>query len=80
MRQGLALRPSAAVVDIGLPRLDGFGVARELRRALGGSVLLVAHTAYGGADARERAAEAGFDRFLCKPCDVDELIAALRGG
>src|SRR5262249_18177761 len=42
--KGLELRPRAAVIDIGLPGLDGLAVARELRRALGGDVLLIAHT------------------------------------
>src|SRR5262245_37051806 len=44
--KGLALAPGAAVVDIGLPILDGFDVARELRRAFGGAIVLIAHTAY----------------------------------
>jgi CheY-like chemotaxis protein len=77
VRLGLALRPRAAVIDIGLPVLDGFGVARELRRALGGGVLLIAHTAYAD-DCRRKAEEAGFDRLLPKPCDTDELARLLR--
>jgi CheY-like chemotaxis protein len=77
--KGLALRPFAAVVDVGLPILDGFDVARELRRAFGGDVLLIAHTAYATADFRERAAEAGFDHLLAKPCETAELVRLLRG-
>jgi len=76
--KGLALRPFAAVVDLGLPVLDGFDVARELRRAFGGDVLLIAHTAYSSADYRERAAEAGFDHLLAKPCEMAELVRLLR--
>jgi DNA-binding response OmpR family regulator len=76
---GLALRPFAAVLDVGLPVLDGFDVARELRRAFGGDVLLIAHTAYASPDFRARADEAGFDHFLAKPCDVGELVGLLRG-
>src|SRR5262245_3119472 len=45
---GLAWRPDVAVIDIGLPGLDGFEVARRLRAELGGGVLLVALTAYAG--------------------------------
>jgi CheY-like chemotaxis protein len=78
--RGLALRPFAAVVDLGLPIMDGFDVARELRRAFGGDVLLIAHTAYSGSDFRQRAAEAGFDHLLAKPCETAELVRLLRGG
>lgn len=77
--KGLSLRPFAAVVDVGLPILDGFDVARELRRAFGGDVLLIAHTAYSSAEFRRRAAEAGFDHLLAKPCDVAELVRLLLG-
>jgi CheY-like chemotaxis protein len=77
--KGLSLRPFAAVVDVGLPILDGFDVARELRRAFGGDVLLIAHTAYATADFRERAEEAGFDHMLAKPCETAELLRLLRG-
>jgi CheY-like chemotaxis protein len=75
--KGLTLQPVAAIVDIGLPILDGFDVARELRRLLGGSVLLIAHTAYTSEDYRQRAAEAGFDYFLAKPLEVEELLSLL---
>ncbi len=78
--KGACLHPRAAVVDIGLPLLDGFGVARELRRVLLDDVLLIAHTAWCGAEARELAKAAGFDHFLCKPCDLDKLIGLLRAG
>jgi len=76
--KALSLRPFAAVVDVGLPILDGFDVARELRRAFGGDVLLIAHTAYASADFRERAAEAGFAHLLAKPCETAELVRLLR--
>jgi CheY-like chemotaxis protein len=48
VEKGLAWRPEVAVVDIGLPLLDGYEVARRLRAALGGRVRLIALTAYGG--------------------------------
>jgi CheY-like chemotaxis protein len=76
--RGLSLCPFAAVVDVGLPFVDGFDVARELRRAFGRGVLLIAHTAYSGPDFRERAAEAGFDHLLPKPCEAEELVRLLR--
>jgi DNA-binding response OmpR family regulator len=73
VRKGTALRPRAAVVDIGLPVLDGFAVCRELRRALGEEVLLIAHTAYGSEEPVRKAREAGFDCLVRKPCDFAEL-------
>jgi len=76
--RGLTLRPFAAVVDVGLPVLDGFDVARELRRAFGGEVLLIAHTAYSSSDFRERADAAGFDHLLAKPCSIADLVGLLR--
>src|SRR5262245_39984414 len=76
--RGQALAPGAAVVDLGLPVLDGFEVARELRRAFGGAVVLIAHSAYADPATRERAGEAGFDHFLRKPCDLPELVRLLR--
>jgi len=79
VRKGLELRPQAAVVDIGLPEMDGYQVGRSLRHALGRSVLLIAHTAYSGPSGRERAQQAGFDSLLSKPADIEELVRLLRG-
>ena len=70
--------PDIALVDIGLPGLDGYGVARALRNALGDRVTLVALTGYGGADDRGRARRAGFDVHLVKPvnpAELDQVIA-----
>jgi len=77
VRQGLALRPFAAVLDVALPIYDGLRVARELRRAFGGDVLLIAHTAYSSLEFRERAEAAGFDHLLVKPCRIAELVVLL---
>jgi signal transduction histidine kinase len=66
-------RPSIIVVDIGLPGLDGYGVAERVRQSLGSSVYLVALTGYGRPDDRRRALEAGFDVHMTKPVDVDAL-------
>ncbi|MGD9714112.1 MAG: response regulator [Thermomicrobiales bacterium] len=74
---GLALRPRVAILDIGLPGIDGFEVATVLRRSLGGSVMLIAHTAFSGAEYRERANLVGFDHYLVKPCNPNELLAML---
>src|SRR5262249_46710373 len=70
---GLEHRPDAAVLDIGLPLLDGYELARRLRAALGGGVFLIALTSYGGAEDRQRALAAGFDVHLVKPTEPAAL-------
>src|SRR5262249_20430867 len=69
VERALALRPRVALVDFGLPRLDGCQVGRQLRAALGGGVLLGAYRAPGAPGARARAREAGFARYRVKPLD-----------
>ncbi len=78
----LALRetPELALVDIGLPGLDGYRVAQELRARVGEGIRLVAITGYGGADDSHRARQAGFDFHLVKPVrpdDLDRLLSDL---
>jgi signal transduction histidine kinase len=71
----LAVRkpPELALVDIGLPGLDGYRVARELRMRIGRDIRLVAITGYGGPEGHDRALEAGFDLHIVKPVKPDEL-------
>lgn len=72
------LRPTAILLDIGLPGMDGYEVARRLRAAEDGRhVLLVAITGYGQEEDMRRSREAGFDRHLIKPVDIDEIKAIL---
>jgi CheY-like chemotaxis protein len=66
------------VLDIGLPLLDGFEVARQLRATLGGRVCIIALTAYGGPENRLWAYLAGFDHHLTKPSGPEELLRLLR--
>jgi CheY-like chemotaxis protein len=73
LAKALGWRPEVAVLDIGLPRLDGYEVARRVRPAVGGEVRLIALTGYGAAEDRQRAFAAGFDHHLTKPADPDEL-------
>jgi signal transduction histidine kinase/ActR/RegA family two-component response regulator len=73
----LSARPDAAIIDIGLPGLDGYEVARRTRDVLGDSLVLVAMSGYGQAEDRARAARAGFDTHLTKPASVQEIQAAL---
>jgi len=73
----LAHQPEVALVDIGLPRLDGYAVARSLREALGPHVLLVALTGYGLPEDRRRALESGFDAHLTKPVTLSVILELL---
>ncbi len=75
----LALRPQVALIDIGLPTLDGYAVAGRVRAALGQGVLLVALTGYGQPEDRERALAAGFDAHIAKPVEMEELQRILAG-
>jgi CheY-like chemotaxis protein len=71
--KALAWRPEAVIVDIGLPGIDGYEVARRLRAAFGPAVRLIALTAYGRPEDRAQALQAGFDVHLVKPVEVDTL-------
>ncbi len=77
VEQALALRPRVLLVDIGLPGLDGYGVARKVRQALGGAVFLFALTGYGQPEDRRLALEAGFDVHLTKPVDMQVISKLL---
>jgi PAS domain S-box-containing protein len=67
------LRPHVALVDLGLPGMDGFQVARKIRESEGGKdVFLVALTGYSG-EHRTQAVEAGFNLHIVKPVNPDEL-------
>lgn len=61
------------LLDIGLPDLDGYEVARRVRQLAGGSIKLIALTGYGQAEDQRRAYEAGFDFHLTKPVALDKL-------
>jgi CheY-like chemotaxis protein len=69
----LSWRPEVALVDIGLPRLDGFEVARRLRAALGPRIFLIAQTGYGRPEDRRQGLAAGFDVHLVKPLQLEDL-------
>ena len=72
--------PHIAFVDIGMPKVHGYEVARRLRaQPATAGCLLVAVTGWGQENDRRRAREAGFDRHLVKPVDPDEIAAILEG-
>jgi PAS domain S-box-containing protein len=71
-------RPRLVLLDIGLAGMDGYEVARRMRALPEGrGPLLVAVTGYGGEEAQERSAAAGFDAHLTKPVDLDVLAGLL---
>jgi DNA-binding response OmpR family regulator len=65
--------PEAALLDIGLPHLSGYDVARHIRSRQGDEVLLVAITGWGTAEDVKRSQDAGFDHHFTKPADPDRL-------
>lgn len=66
--------PAVALLDIGLPRLSGYDIARHVRQRRGSDVLLVAITGWGQEEDRRRAREAGFDHHFTKPADFEVLL------
>jgi CheY-like chemotaxis protein len=74
-----AERPEVALIDIGLPDIDGLEVARRARAAVGDSTRLVAMTGFGQASVKQRALAAGFDEFLVKPIQVGTIERLLAG-
>lgn len=73
VEQAIELRPDVILLDIGLPKLDGYRVASRIRADLGSKVVLIAITGWGRPEDRDRAREAGFNHHLTKPIDPDNL-------
>jgi CheY-like chemotaxis protein len=73
-----AFRPDVALLDIGMPGLDGYEVARLIRsKPWGAGIVLIALTGWGEEEDVRRSREAGFDRHLLKPIDIAPLREAL---
>ncbi len=76
--QAQACSPDAALVDIGLPGIDGYEVARRLRAdPATRAIRLIAVTGYGLPEDQRRVMEAGFDQHLVKPVQIERLLEAL---
>jgi|KBSMisStaDraftv2_1062788.scaffolds.fasta_scaffold00798_1 PAS domain S-box-containing protein len=79
--EGLALvaafAPDVAVLDIGLPKVDGYALAAKIRAATDGRCRLIAVTGYGLAEDRARTKAAGFEAHFVKPVDLERLVDAL---
>jgi CheY-like chemotaxis protein len=71
-------RPDVALLDLGMPRLNGYETARRIRQQpWGRSMVLIAQTGWGQEDDRRRTREAGFDAHLTKPVDTAALLELL---
>jgi signal transduction histidine kinase/CheY-like chemotaxis protein len=77
LEQWREFRPRAAILDVGLPDIDGCELAKALRAEYGPEPLLIAATGYGRQSDRIRATNAGFDLHLVKPVSVSDLVRML---
>jgi CheY-like chemotaxis protein len=78
LRIARSLRPDVVLLDIGLPGLDGYQVARQLRQEFGAQMVIVAVTGLGSDPDRESAIEAGFDYHLLKPVEPSFFESLLK--
>jgi CheY-like chemotaxis protein len=78
VEKAVALRPQIALIDIALPRMDGFEAARRIRAALGADITLIACTAFSQPEDHQTALDAGFDALRVKPIDPDQLLTWLQ--
>jgi CheY-like chemotaxis protein len=72
-----AFRPQTIFLDLGLPGINGFEVARKLRDEGFRDEMIIAVSGYGQPEDRQRSQEAGFDLHLVKPVHQDDLLSAL---
>jgi CheY-like chemotaxis protein len=73
------LEPDVILLDIGMPKMNGYDAARNIRReAWSANTVLIALTGWGQTEDKLRAQQAGFDRHLVRPVDSAELAAALQ--
>ena len=69
--------PEVVLLDIGMPKLSGYEVARRIREIRGAGVLIVAITGWGQDEDRQRSREAGFDHHFTKPVDYAALLEVI---
>jgi len=77
IRMAVSRSPQVVLIDLGLPDVDGYEVARAIRKRLGVGIVLIALTGYGDAESRRRTEAAGFDLHLVKPVAPEELVRLL---
>jgi CheY-like chemotaxis protein len=79
LEKALGDHPDLVVADIAVPGIDGIELCRRLRAdARTREMPIIAVTAYGDRDYRDRALQAGADRVLSKPCELDTLVTGVR--
>ena len=74
LRKAVERQPDVILIDIAMPGMTGYEVARAIRSTLSYKVVLIAQTAYGTNDDRAKAIASGFDEHLIKPAEPDRLI------
>ena len=79
LRVAEEMHPAIALLDIGLPVMDGFELAVQMRRAAVKPLRLIALTGYGQDQDRARTTDAGFDAHLVKPVEIDDLDEVISG-
>jgi DNA-binding response OmpR family regulator len=72
-----AFNPEIVLLDIGMPKISGYDVARRLRESRGNSVFIIAISGWGQEDDRKRARDSGFDHHFTKPVDFEALLALI---
>lgn len=72
--KALEFSPEVVLLDIGLPKMHGYDVAKRIRAEQGADVLLVAVTGWGNEEDRQRSRDAGFDYHFTKPVDPEDLV------
>ena len=78
VQAAMAFHPDVALLDIGMPGMNGYEVARRIReQPEGARTTLVAITGWGQEEDKQRSADAGFDHHLTKPVDYHELVQLL---
>lgn len=77
LKKAFDFRPQVALLDIGLPDISGYELAKQLKQSFP-KILLIAHSGWGQAKDRERAREAGFDHHLIKPAGIQQIVELLK--
>ena len=78
MKAAATLRPDVVLLDVGMPKLNGYDACRRIRaQPWGSDMVLIAQTGWGQSEDRSRTAEAGFDGHLIKPLDHAAVMAML---
>jgi CheY-like chemotaxis protein len=79
LRKAIGEKPDVILIDISMPGMSGYDVARAIRSSMPYAVFLIAQTAYGSPDDRAMALASGFDEHLIKPAEPGHLIKLIAG-